>query len=164
MPDWYFPDPVATILFARTCGLGLIVSWHHVCSPYNISLPSPLLLESSLQMWKSYLLFPNLSSRVSLSAPPKRTFQSDKVIGETTRFAGGLQLSEMLKMRWKTIGVFWLNKRHACCKYRMQAINISILWFAPFFPWANTCFQQLWFFLSVGFPVLLWEILPLLVF
>ena len=58
--------------------------------------------------------------KINLSAPLKED-------GETIRFVGGLQLNKILKIRCNATGAFWLDNRHACCKYLMQAINITVL-------------------------------------
>ena len=62
---------------------------------------------------------------IGLSASPNRIFQSASADGETTTFVGGLQLNKILKIRCNAMGVFWLESKHECCKYLMQAINMT---------------------------------------
>ena len=53
MPDWCFRDPVAKILFARTCSLRLIVSWTRCVAP-TIYLPSLPLCWNHLSRCESH--------------------------------------------------------------------------------------------------------------
>ena len=103
---------------------GLIDLWTPGVDTYNVPLFSAFV--GVITPYMEIILATNCLRNINLSASPNRIFQSASVDGETTTFVWGLQLNKILKIRCNAMGVFLLDSKHACCKYLMQAMNMTV--------------------------------------